>query len=128
MRPLRLGIGCAASVALLVAGSACTVLGGDDTDPPSGVADDLAAALSGHSLGDVPLTDEADRATFVELVSPLEDVPVTVEVASVDEVEEVEEAGDEAGSATATLAWRWDLTDTAGWEYDTTGSATPYIV
>ena len=113
MRSLRLGV-----AALLVGvSSACSVLGGDDAAPPSGVADDLAAALSAHSLGDVPLTDEADRAAFTELVSPLEEVPVAVEVAS---VEEVEGTGDEPGSATAALAWRWDLTDAAPWEYDTT--------
>jgi cell division protein FtsI/penicillin-binding protein 2 len=98
------------------------VLGGDDAAPPSGVADDLAAALSEHSLGDVPLTDEADRAAFAELVSPLEEVPVSVEVAS---VEEVEGAGDEPGSATVALAWRWDLADAAAWEYDTTVALVP---
>ena len=32
-------------------------------DPAADLADDLAAALSEHSLGEVPLTDEADRAT-----------------------------------------------------------------
>lgn len=113
MRSLRLGV-----AALLVGvSSACSVLGGDDAAPPSGVADDLAAALSEHSLGDVPLTDGADRAAFADLVSPLEDVPVAVEVASVDEVEAT---SDDPGSATAVLAWRWDLTDAAPWEYDTT--------
>jgi cell division protein FtsI/penicillin-binding protein 2 len=118
MRSLRLGV-----AALLVGvSSACSVLGGDDAAPPSGVADDLAAALSEHSLGDVPLTDEADRAAFAELVSPLEEVPVAVEVAS---VEEVEGTGDEPGSATAALAWRWDLTDAAPWEYDTTVALVP---
>ncbi|NUS41797.1 MAG: penicillin-binding protein, partial [Terrabacter sp.] len=112
MRSLRLGV-----AALLVGvSSACSVLGGDDTDPPSGVADDLAAALSDHSLGEVPLVDESARAAFADLVSPLEDVPVSVEVASVDEVEGT---GDEPDSATATLAWRWELTDTTPWEYDT---------
>jgi cell division protein FtsI/penicillin-binding protein 2 len=118
MRSLRLGV-----AALLVGvSSACSALGGDDAAPPSGVAEDLAAALSDHSLGDVPLTDEADRAAFAELVSPLEEVPVAVEVAS---VEEVEGAGDEPGSATVALAWRWDLADAAAWEYDTTVALVP---
>lgn len=118
MRSLRLGV-----AALLVGvSSACSALGGDDAAPPSGVADDLAAALSEHSLGDVPLTDEADRVAFAELVSPLEEVPVAVEVVSVDEVEGT---GDEPGSATASLAWRWDLTDAAPWEYDTTVALVP---
>lgn len=118
MRSLRLGV-----AALLVGtGSACSGLGGADTDPPSGVADDLAAALSGHSLGEVPLVEEADRAAFAELVSPLEEVPVAVEVAS---VEEVEGTGDDADSATATLTWRWDLTDATPWEYDTSVALAP---
>ena len=50
--------------------SACSALGGDDTDPAGDLADDLAAALSEHTLGDVPLTDEAARAAFTELVTP----------------------------------------------------------
>lgn len=111
MRSLRLGIGVGISVLLMGVGSACSALGGDDTDPASDTADELAVALSGHSLGEVPLTDEADRAAFAELVAPLEDVPVAVEVASVEETET---------SATATLAWQWDLTDADAWTYEST--------
>ena len=122
MRPLRLGMHVGTAALLVGVSSACSVLGGDDTDPPSGVADDLAAALSAHSLADVPLVDDADRAAFADLVAPLEEVPVAVEVTSVDEVEG---AGDEPGSATATLAWRWQLTDAAPWEYDTTVALVP---
>ncbi|MBC2932891.1 penicillin-binding transpeptidase domain-containing protein [Nocardioides sp. zg-1228] len=126
MRPLRLGSVCATAVVLLAA-SACSVLGGDDADPPEGVAADLAAALAAHSLGEVPLTDEADRATFAELVAPLDEVPVAVRVAAVEQDEQVE--GDAASgedrvtaTATATLAWRWELTDAESWEYDTTAT------
>lgn len=110
MRALRLGI-----VAVLVgAASACSVLGGDDDPDPAGeLAEDLAAALSGHSLGDVPLATEDARATFAELVEPLDEVPVAVEVTDVREVEE-------EGRADATLAWRWEVTDAASWEYETT--------
>jgi cell division protein FtsI/penicillin-binding protein 2 len=110
MRALRLGI-----VAVLVgAASACSVLGGDDDPDPAGeLAEDLAAALSGHSLGDVPLATEDARATFAELVEPLDEVPVAVEVTDVREVEE-------EGRADATLAWRWEVTDAAAWEYETT--------
>ena len=122
MRSLRLGMHVGTAALLVGVSSACSVLGGDDTDPPSGVADDLAAALSGHSLADVPLVDDADRAAFADLVAPLEEVPVAVEVTSVDEVEGT---GDEPGSATATLAWRWQLTDAAPWEYDTTVALVP---
>ena len=109
MRSLRLGI----AVVLVGVASACSALGGDDTDPAGDLADDLAAALSEHTLGDVPLTDEAARAAFTELVAPLDELPVAVEVTGVQEVEE-------EGSADATLAWRWDVTDAAAWEYETT--------
>ncbi|MDR7252539.1 cell division protein FtsI/penicillin-binding protein 2 [Nocardioides sp. BE266] len=117
MRPLRLGI----AVVLVGVGSACSVLGGDEADPASAVVDDLAAALSGLTLDDVPLTDEADRDAFTELVSPLDEVPVAVEVAG---VEEPEDADATDAEATATLAWRWDVTDTTPWEYDTTVALT----
>ncbi len=106
---------------VVLAASACSVLG-EDGEPPSVVADDLAAALSEHSLGDVPLTEEADRSAFVELVAPLDEVPVEVEVAS---VEEVEAGDDRPGSATATLAWRWAVTTDVPWEYQTTVTLAP---
>lgn len=95
--------------------SACSALGGDDTDPAADLAADLAAALSGHSLGEVPLDDEAQRAAFAELVAPLDEVPVAVDVVDVLEVEE-------EGRAEATLAWRWDVSDAAAWEYETTAA------
>ena len=98
---------------LVGVGSACSALGGDDADPAADLAADLAAALSEHTLGDVPLGDEAQRAAFDELVAPLDEVPVTVAVSSVQVVEE-------EGWADATLAWRWDVTDGSAWEYDTT--------
>ena len=113
MRSLRLGI----AVVVMGAGSACSVLGGEDSEPASGTADDLAAALSGHSLGDVALTDEADRTGFAELVAPLDDVPVVVEVSVVEEPEDPDAAD---AVATATLAWRWQLTDAVPWEYEST--------
>ena len=115
MRSLSLGI----AVVLVGVGSACSALGGDDAPPASDTADALAAALAGHSLGDVPLTDEADRAAFDVLVEPLTDVPVAVQVVS---VEEPEDAGDSAEGApgSATLAWRWELTDVEPWEYEST--------
>jgi cell division protein FtsI/penicillin-binding protein 2 len=108
MRSLRLGI----VVALVGVGSACSALGGDDADPAADLADELAAALSEHSLGDVPLVDEGVRDTFAELVAPLDEVPVTVSVVDVREVEE-------EGRAEVTLAWRWDVTPSTPWEYDT---------
>ncbi|WP_374456081.1 penicillin-binding transpeptidase domain-containing protein [Nocardioides sp.] len=111
MRSLRLGI----AVVLVGVGSACSVLGGDEADPAADLADDLAAALSEHSLGEVPLVDEGVRDVFAEVVTPLDDVPVTVSVADVREV-------DEEGRADVTLAWRWDVTDATPWEYDTSVS------
>ncbi len=106
------------------AGSACSVLGGDDPDtvPAADVADDLADALGQHSLGDVPLTDEADRAAFTELVAPLDEVPVAVEVYTVDEVEATEE---QARSASATLDWSWELPGGSPWTYQSTVALVP---
>ncbi|MDZ5660458.1 penicillin-binding transpeptidase domain-containing protein [Nocardioides sp. S-58] len=112
MRSLRLGVGAGLAVVLVGVGSACSALGGDDTDPAGDLADDLAAALSDHSLGDVALTDEADRAAYAELVAPLDEVPVEVEVVRVEEPE------DDATSATATLGWRWQVTEDATWDYE----------
>lgn len=110
MRSLRLGI----IAALVGATSACSVPGlEDDSDPTADLAAELAAALSDHSLGEVPLDDEADRAAFSELVSPLDEVPVAVEVTDVQVVEE-------EGWADATLAWRWDVAAGATWAYETT--------
>lgn len=109
LRPLRLGVCCALTV---LVGSGCSVLGGEDGPRASDTADDLALALSGHSLGDVPLVDEAARDAFAELVGPLDEVPVSVEV--VDVVEVAEE-----GRADATLGWRWEVADGAVWDYET---------
>ncbi|WP_210649000.1 penicillin-binding transpeptidase domain-containing protein [Nocardioides sp. SYSU D00065] len=118
MRSLRLGI----AAVLVGVAAGCSALGGDDNEPASGTADDLAAALSEHSLGEVPLTDEADRTAYAELVAPLDDVPVAVEVVS---VEETEASGDAEASATATLGWSWELTDDAAWEYESTVALLP---
>lgn len=109
MRSLRLGI----VVALVGVGSACSALGGeDDQDPAAALADDLATALSDHTLGDVPLADESARSTFADVVAPLDEVPVSVSVGDVRVVEE-------EGRADATLAWRWELSDAATWQYET---------
>jgi cell division protein FtsI/penicillin-binding protein 2 len=108
MRSLRLGI----VAALVGAASACSGPGGDDSDPSADLAAELAAALSDHSLGDVPLGTEDARAAFAELVAPLDEVPVVVTVSSVDTVEE-------EGRADATLAWSWDVAPDAPWQYET---------
>lgn len=111
---LRLGVGVVLSGVLVVGGSACSVLGGgEDQDTAAALADELAAALSDHTLGEVPLTDEADRAAFAGQVGPLDDTPVAVEARTVQE--------DEGGeAATATLGWAWDLGGPSPWEYETT--------
>lgn len=109
MRSLRLGI----AVVLMGVGSACSATGGDDdSDPAADLASDLAVALSEHSLGDVPLTDEAARDAYTELVAPLDEVPVAVEVTGVEQPEK-------GGTATATLSWQWDLGGPDPWTYDT---------
>ncbi|UFN46205.1 penicillin-binding transpeptidase domain-containing protein [Nocardioides okcheonensis] len=111
---LRLGVGVVLSGVLVAGGSACSVLGGgEDQDTAAALADELAAALSDHTLGEVPLTDEADRAAFAGQVGPLDDTPVAVEARTVQE--------DEGGeAATATLGWAWDLGGPSPWEYETT--------
>lgn len=110
MRALTLGI----AVVLVGVGSACSVLGEKDA-PASDTAAILAAALSAHSLDQVPLVDEADRAAFAEQVAPLDEVPLAVEVVA---VQEPEDSAEEGASASATLAWRWELTALDAWEYE----------
>ena len=112
------------SVVLAGAGAACSVLGEDepDTVPAAEVVDELVAGLEDHSLGDVALTDEADRAAFTELVEPLDDLPVSVEVDAVDEVEATEER---ERSARATLDWSWELPAGSSWTYRSTVDLVP---
>jgi cell division protein FtsI/penicillin-binding protein 2 len=112
------------SVVLAGAGAACSGLGEDepDTVPAAEVVDELVAGLEDHSLGDVALTDEADRAAFTELVEPLDDLPVTVEVDAVDEVEATEER---ERSARATLDWSWELPAGSAWTYRSTVDLVP---
>jgi len=87
--------------------TACSLASaGDDPGP---VAERLAAALSEHSLDGVPLAADSDADRLAELVAPLDDLPVEVEVG------EVTEDGD---TATATLRWTWQV-DGAEWRYRT---------
>ena len=113
MRSLRLGIGVGLAVVLVGVSSACSVLGGDDGPKAADTAAALAASLSQHSLDDVPLTTGSAGDGFADLVEPLADIPVTVEVRDVREVKE-------EGRAEVTLAWRWDVTETEPWAYETT--------
>ncbi|WP_242497342.1 penicillin-binding transpeptidase domain-containing protein [Nocardioides oleivorans] len=99
---------------LVGVGSACSVLGGDDDSDPAGdLAVELAAALSQHTLGDVPLSEDSARDAFAELVAPLDELPVAVSVASVETVEE-------EGRADVGLSWSWQVADGRTWAYDTT--------
>ena len=117
MRSLTLGI----VVVLVGAGSACSLLDGEEAAPASDTADALVAALSGHSLDEVPLVDEADRAGFAAQVEPLDEVPVAVEVVSVQDPDD----SAEGAPALATLAWRWELTGLDAWEYESTVALVP---
>ncbi|WP_139306440.1 penicillin-binding transpeptidase domain-containing protein [Nocardioides exalbidus] len=113
---LRPGLGPALGLSLVLVGvgSACSVLGGeDDTDPADDLATELAASLSQHTLGDLPLTTEEQRDAFTELVTPLDDLPVAVSVSSVDTTEE-------EGWADVGLSWSWQVADGQTWAYDTT--------
>lgn len=100
-------------------GSACSVLDGEEGPPASDTAAALAAALSEHSLDEVPLVDEADRTDFSEQVEPLDEVPVDVQVAAVEEPEK------DGGAARATLAWRWEISALDTWEYESTVALVP---
>ncbi|WP_406917926.1 penicillin-binding transpeptidase domain-containing protein [Microbacterium paludicola] len=110
-RPLslpRLGAGIAVA-ALLLPLSACTDASEEAT---RALADDLAAALSGHTLDGVALTDPSAAAAFAEQVEPLADYAVKV---SADEVER------EGGAGSVVLHWSWDV-EGHEWTYDTTAA------
>ena len=75
----------------------------------------------------MPLTDEADRAAFAELVAPLDEVPVAVEVVSVEEPEDDDRGDRDARLAVgARRAATWDYEyhrrrwcrPRAGWQVD----------
>lgn len=98
-----------ALIALLLPLSACTDPGADATRK---LADDLAAALSAHSLDGVALTDPDAAAAFAEQVKPLAEYDVAVVA---DEVER------EDGTGTVVLHWAWDV-EGHDWTYDTTAA------
>ncbi|WP_345750974.1 penicillin-binding transpeptidase domain-containing protein [Microbacterium rhizophilus] len=107
-RSPRFGAG-VALLALLLPLSACTDASEEATRT---LADDLAAALSTHSLGSVALTDPSAAAAFEEQAAPLADYDVKV---TADEVER------EDGKGTVVLHWAWDV-EGHEWAYDTTAA------
>src|SRR5690606_32099841 len=91
-------------------------------------AQDAAAALArGIEAGDVTGLEFRNGAAkdvqghLEAVVEPLSAYERTVEVTTVDVVEEGDDAGDRA---TATLAYRWDVGGDQAWEYTTTAELT----
>ncbi|UMG91848.1 hypothetical protein [Nocardioides sp. TF02-7] len=83
--------------ALLLSATGCALLPDDD---PEALADDLAEALSSHSLAELPLTRDADRDRHAELVDPLDGQEPEVTVAGVDV---------DGDTAEVTLRWAWSF-------------------
>lgn len=94
-------------VCALVLLAACS---STDEEGPETAAAALAAALSTHTLGGVPLADPAATAGFAELVEPLAAYDVDVSVGEVSRDDE---------GATAELHWAWSV-EGGQWDYDTT--------
>lgn len=91
----------------LLACTSCVLLGQNDA---KALAQDLAEAMSAHSLADIPLTRDSDRDRYAQLVAPLDDETVNVTVAEVD----VRDA-----DAEVTLHWDWSFPRKA-WRYTST--------
>ncbi|WP_185994481.1 penicillin-binding transpeptidase domain-containing protein [Nocardioides campestrisoli] len=101
-------------LALLVAASGCSLLGGDDEPGPETVAEQLATSAQGLSLEGVPLTGQAvDPDPLEQATTAVTDVPVSVELLEVEELE----GDEEPAQALARLGWSWEL---AGdfWDYE----------
>ncbi|WP_041294927.1 penicillin-binding transpeptidase domain-containing protein [Isoptericola variabilis] len=119
-RRSRLVLTCAlVPVAAVLA--ACT---GPDRPPASDAATALAAALQEGDLSGVELvvsTSSDPQTQLTEVLEPLVETTGERERAvRVAEVGDVVEGEDGTVTASATLAWSWQLTDAARWEYTTT--------
>ncbi|WP_299050017.1 penicillin-binding transpeptidase domain-containing protein [uncultured Nocardioides sp.] len=111
--PRRLGrLGACAAAALLL--TACTGAPPeeDDGEDAAEVAEELAASLGEHTLEGVPLVEFASQEDFAELIEPLVDQQVVVEVGDVDE---------RGATATADLDWTWEIAGQE-WAYRTTAN------
>lgn len=104
----RIGAGIALT-ALVVSLTGCTDPGEEATRT---LADDLAAALSGHSLDGVTLTDPGVASAFAEQVEPLAAYDVKVTAGEVER---------EGGEGSVPLQWTWDI-EGHEWTYDTTAA------
>jgi len=93
---------------------ALVLLGGcqstDDGEAPGATADQLAAALTDKDVAEIPWQQSDKMVDLDKLLGGLSEIPAEVDVADVDE---------ENGTATATLAWTWEL-DGSTWTYDST--------
>lgn len=98
---------------LLLIGSGCSLFG---SEGPDETARSLAAALGSGKLGDVEFTGDATkvRRTWKAITEQVGDIAHRVEL------KDVAEDGD---TATATLAWTWDV-GAKKWTYETTATLT----
>ncbi|MCB7135593.1 penicillin-binding transpeptidase domain-containing protein [Cellulosimicrobium marinum] len=110
-----------ATVALLVPALALPLAAcSPDRPEPQDAAERLAAGIAAGDVSGLTFSNGAvdDVQGHLDAVlEPVAELTHTVEVETVD----VDDEGDDAGDrATATLAYRWDVTDESAWEYTTT--------
>jgi cell division protein FtsI/penicillin-binding protein 2 len=107
----RVGTGTIAAMACLLAAVGCS--SEPDTPPADAVAEDLAAGLAGFDLTGVPVQDPGAADQLSAVVEDLGDVRPAVVVESVEETD---------STATAELAYAWDLDgdDAEDWSYTAT--------
>ncbi|OLT51725.1 penicillin-binding transpeptidase domain-containing protein [Cellulosimicrobium sp. CUA-896] len=91
-----------------------------DRPAPEDTAADLAAGIARGDVGGLAFSNGTAESVQGHLDAVLEPVSEFAHTVEVDDVV-LDEEGDDAGErATATLAYRWDVTQDAAWEYTTT--------
>ncbi|MFC8922979.1 penicillin-binding transpeptidase domain-containing protein [Cellulosimicrobium sp. NPDC057127] len=109
------------AAALLVPALALPLAACSEERPaPEDAAAELAAAIEAGDVAGVAFSNGTADAVQGHLAAVLEPVAAFAHTVEVDEVALDEEGDDAGGRATATLAYRWDVTDEAAWEYTTT--------
>ncbi|WP_069386120.1 penicillin-binding transpeptidase domain-containing protein [Cellulosimicrobium cellulans] len=91
-----------------------------DRPEPEAAAADLAAGIAAGDVAGLAFSNGTAEAVQGHLDAVLEPVAAFAHTVEVDDVA-LDEEGEDAGErATATLAYRWEVTDEAAWEYTTT--------
>jgi cell division protein FtsI/penicillin-binding protein 2 len=91
-----------------------------DRPAPEDAAADLAVGIAAGDVAGLAFSNGTADAVQGHLEAVLEPVSAFEHTVEVDDVA-LDEEGDDAGErATATLAYRWEVTDDAAWEYTTT--------